>query len=68
MYKMTIDVAGEDRVFLFRRPGCHKRMLQWWNDHLGRAEGEEEIRSIRVWGTVGNKTDLVHQWVRDPAR
>ena len=24
MYKMTIDVAGEGRIFLFRGPGCRK--------------------------------------------
>ncbi|HEY1431190.1 MAG TPA: hypothetical protein VGF39_06125 [Stellaceae bacterium] len=25
---------------------------------------EEDVRSIRVWGTVGNKTDMVLEWVR----
>jgi hypothetical protein len=66
MYKMMIDVSGEERAFLFRGPGCRKRMLEWWHDHLGRAEGGEDIRKIRVWGTVGNKTDIVREWARSP--
>lgn len=64
MYKMMIDVSGEDRINVFRGPGGRKTMLQWWDDYLDRAKGEEDIRSIRVWGTVGNKTDLDRQWVR----
>ena len=31
-------------------------------DHLRRAEAGEDIRGIRVWGTVGNKTDIVLEW------
>ena len=27
-----------------------------------RAEAGEDTRSIRVWGTVGNKTDIVLEW------
>ena len=65
MYKMMIDVSGEERVFLFHGPGCRKRMIEWWHDHLDRAEAGEDIHSIRVWGTVGNKTDVVHEWVRE---
>jgi hypothetical protein len=63
MYKMEINVSGQQRVFLFRGPGCRKTMLQWWSDHLDRA-ATEHIRSIRVWGTVGNKTDIVLEWPR----
>ena len=66
MYKMEINVSGQQRAFLFRGPGCRKTMLEWWCDSLGRTEAGEDVRSIRVWGTVGNKTDLVHQWVEVP--
>jgi len=62
MYKMMIDVSGEERVFLFRGPGCRARMLEWYYDHLRRAVEDEEIGSIRVWGTVGNKTDILLEW------
>jgi len=62
MYKMEINVSGQQRVFLFRGPGCRKAMLEWWRDHLRRATGGEDIRNIRVWGTVGNKTDIVLEW------
>ena len=48
--------------FLFRGPGCRKEMLEWWRDHLWRVETGEDIRSIRVWGTVGNKTDIIFEW------
>jgi hypothetical protein len=61
MYKMMIDVSGEERVLLFCRPGCRKRMLEWWDEFLGRAEDGEDIRKIRVWGSVGNKTDIVRE-------
>jgi hypothetical protein len=64
MYKMEIGVSGQQRVFLFRGPGCRKAMLEWWRDHLYRAESGEDIRNIRVWGTVGNKTDIVLEWPR----
>ena len=67
MYRMKIDVSGEERVFLFQGPGCRKRMLEWWRDHLGRAAAED-IRAICVWGTVGNKTDLVREWAATTAR
>ena len=50
---------GQLRVFLFRGPGCRKTILDWWYDHLDRADAGEDIRSIRVWGTVGNETDIV---------
>ena len=59
MYKMEINVSGQQHVFLFRGPGCRKTMLESWRDHLRRAEAGEDIRSIRVWGTVGNKTDII---------
>ena len=68
MYKMEINVSGQQRVLLFRGPGCRKTMLDCWYDHLDRAEGGEEIRSIRVWGTVGNKTDIVLEWPAATAR
>jgi hypothetical protein len=64
MYKMEINVAGQQRVFLFRGPGCRKAMLEWWRDHLRRATAGEDIRNIRVWGTVVNKTDIVLEWPR----
>jgi hypothetical protein len=35
---------------------------EWWDDCLRRVEVDEEIRSICVWGTVGNKTDVVLEW------
>jgi hypothetical protein len=62
MYKMEINISGQQRVFLFRGPGCRKSMLEWWRDHLRRAEAGEGIRNIRVWGTVGNKTDILLEW------
>ena len=37
-------------------------MLEWWRDHLLRAEDGADVRKIRVWGTVGNKTDIVLEW------
>ena len=43
-------------------------MLEWWLDHLRRAEAGEDIRNIHVWGTVGNKTDMVLEWVREQVR
>jgi hypothetical protein len=67
MYKMVIDVSGEERAYLFRGPGCRKTMLKWWSDHLDRA-ATEHIRSIRVRGTVGNKTDIVCEWFRHEMR
>ena len=62
MYKMQINVSGQQRVFLFRGPGCRKAMLEWWRHHLLRAEAGADVRNIRVWGTVGNKTDIVLEW------
>jgi len=64
MYKMEINVSGQQRIFLFRGPGCRKAMFEWWHDHVRRAEAGEDISSIRVWGTVGNKTDVVLEWAR----
>ena len=61
---MEINVSGQQRVFLFRGPGCRRAMFEWWRDHLRRAEAGEDC-SIRVWGTVGNKTDLVLEWARE---
>ena len=57
MYKMIIDISGEDRVFIFRGPGCRRKMLEWYSDY--RKKAAEQIKSIRVWGTVGSKTDMV---------
>ena len=62
MYKMEINVSSQQRIFLFRGPGCRKAMLEWWGDHLHRVEAGEDIRSIRVLGTVGNKTAIVLEW------
>jgi hypothetical protein len=68
MYKMEINVSGQQRIFLFRGPGCRKAMLEWWRDHLHRAEAGEDFCSIRVLGTVGNKTDIVLEWPQARAR
>ena len=62
MYKMMIDISGQHRVFEFRGPYCRTKMLERWDDHLRRAEGDADIRSIRVWGTVGNKTEIMLAW------
>jgi len=35
-------------------------MLEWYSDY--RKKAAEQIKSIRVWGTVGNKTDVVLEW------
>ena len=64
MDRMVADVSGEPRVFLFCGPQCRTKMLKWWRDYLVRAEGGEDIRSIRVWATGGNKTKMVREWVR----
>ena len=64
MYKMMIDVSGTEHVFLFRGPGCRSKMTQWLDDYLGRS-AMEDIRAIRDWGTVGNKNEIVREWVRD---
>ena len=63
MYKMVIDISSEARVLIFRGPGCRKRMMNWYDDYHGKAAECEEIKRIRVWGTVGNKTNLVLEWV-----
>jgi hypothetical protein len=42
MYKMEINVSGQQRIFLFRGPGCRKAMFEWWHDHVRRAEAGEE--------------------------
>jgi hypothetical protein len=57
MYKVEINFSGQLRVILFRGPGCRKTMLDRWYDYLDRTEAGEDIRSIRVWGTVGTKTE-----------
>ena len=62
MYKMEINVSGPQRVTLFRGPRCRKTMLDCWYDHLDHAEAGGDIRSIRVWGTIGNKTDIGLEW------
>jgi len=62
MYKVEINFSGQSRVILFRGPGCRKTMFDGWYDHLDRAEAGEDIRSIRVWGTARNKTDIVLEW------
>ena len=67
MYKMVIDISSDARVFIFRGPGCRTRMMNWYDDYHDKAAECEEIKRIRVWGTVGNKTDLVLEWVRGVA-
>jgi hypothetical protein len=34
---MVIDIAGEQRTFLFRGPGCRKKMFEWYDDYLDKA-------------------------------
>jgi len=29
MYKMEINASGQQRIFLFRGPGCRKEMSEW---------------------------------------
>jgi len=66
---MVIDISGEQRrVFVFRGAGCRRKMLEWYYDYLDKAAESEEMKSIRVWGTVGNKTDMVFEWVRELVR
>ena len=65
VYKMVIDISGDrKRVFVFRHAGCRRKMLQWYYGYLDKAAESEKIKSIRVWGTVGNKTDVVLEWAR----
>ena len=69
---MVIDISGEPRTFLFRGGGCRKRMLDWYDDYIDEAVEDEGIMRIRVWDTVGNKTDMMLERVRqssptDPA-
>ena len=68
MYRMMIDVSGKERVLLFSGSGCRKRMLEWWDELLGRADDGEDIREIRIWGVVGDKTDIVREWRRNNVR
>jgi hypothetical protein len=57
---MVIYISGErQRVFVFRGAGCRRKMLEWYYDYLDNAAERAEIKSIRVWGTVGSKTDMV---------
>jgi hypothetical protein len=68
MYKMIIDSSGEPSgrlVFLFRGHNCRRKMLEWYDDYRDKAASNEGIKRVRVWGTVGNKTDLVLDWVRE---
>jgi hypothetical protein len=69
---MIIDSSvepSEKLVFFFRGPNCRKKMLEWYDDYRHKAaSSEEEIKRIRVWGTVGNKTDLVLEWGREEVR
>jgi len=63
---MMIDISGKpQRVFVFRGAGCRKRMLEWYYDYLGKSVQGAEIKRIRVWGTAGNKTNIVLEWVRE---
>ena len=40
MYKMEIDIAGEQHIFLFRGNGCRRRMLETRVDgHLPQIDG-----------------------------
>lgn len=66
MYRLEISVSGQLRVFLFRGPGYRKTVLDCWYEHLDRAEVGEDIRSIRVSGTVGNKSDIAASWRNSP--
>jgi hypothetical protein len=41
-------------------------MLDWWRHYLSSAKSGGDVRSIRFWGTVGNKTDIVAEWISEP--
>ena len=63
MYKMEINVSGQQRIFQFRGSGGRKKMLRSWHDEIRRATaGEEDILSIRVWDTVGKKNVIILEW------
>ena len=40
-------------------------MLEWYYDYLGKSVQGAEIKRIRVWGTAGNKTNIVLEFVRE---
>jgi len=61
----TSDRCASSHVFVFRGAGCRKRMLEWYYDYLGKSVQGAEIKRIRVWGTAGNKTNIVLEWVRE---
>ena len=65
MYKMVVNISDEPRIFLFRGPGCRKKMLDWYYHYLDKAaeSAEVNIKSIRVWGTIANRSDMVLEWV-----
>jgi len=66
---MMIEISGKKQcVFVFRGPGCRRKMLKSYYDYLDKAAKREEIKRIRVWGTVGNKTDMLLEWVREQMR
>jgi len=43
-------------------------MLEWYDHYCDKATESVAIKSIRVWGTVGNKTDILLEWVREQVR
>jgi hypothetical protein len=60
------DISGEaQRIFVFRGAGYRKRMLEWYYDYLDKSARGAEIKRIRVWGSVGNKIDIVLEWGRE---
>ena len=64
MYKMVIRITGEQqRVAVFRGPHCRKKMLELYYDYRDKAAEREEIKSIRVWGTIDNKATMILEWV-----
>ena len=50
MYKLEINVSGQQRVFLFRGPGCRRVMLECWRDNLLRAEDGADVRKHLRFG------------------
>ena len=40
-------------------------MLTCYHAHRDRAVESEEVERICIWGTVGGRTELVLEWVRE---
>ena len=63
-----VIISGErQRVFVFRRAGCRRKMLRWYYGYLDKAAESEEIKSIRVWAPSATRP-MVLEWVREHMR